>query len=81
MHKYDAKVFSIILSIIQNSEDARDIYQEVFIKVWSHIDKFREDSQLFTWIYKIATNECLNFLKRKKRKFCKTTRLVPEGIK
>ncbi|MEM9340672.1 MAG: sigma-70 family RNA polymerase sigma factor, partial [Bacteroidota bacterium] len=41
----------------------------VFIKVWKNLGSFREDSKLFTWIYRIATNECLTFLKKKKRKF------------
>ena len=49
--------------------DADDLTQEVFIKVWKHLENFRQDSQLYTWLYRIATNECLNFLKSKKRKF------------
>ena len=55
--------------MVVDHDDADDLVQEVFIKVWGNIEKFREDAQLYTWIYKIATNECLNFLKRKKRKF------------
>ena len=50
-------------------DDADDIVQEVFIKVYKNIGKFREDAQLFTWIYRIATNECLTFLNKKKRRF------------
>jgi len=55
--------------MVLDHDDTDDLLQEVFIKVWKNIDKFREDSNLFTWLYKIATNECLNFLKRKKNKF------------
>jgi len=55
--------------MVIDHDDSDDLVQEVFIKVWNNIDKFREDSHLYTWIYKIATNECLNFLKRKKRRF------------
>ena len=55
--------------MVIDHDDADDLLQEVFIKVWKNIDRFREDSNLFTWLYKIATNECLNFLKRNKKRF------------
>ena len=55
--------------MVIDHEDADDLTQEVFIKVWKHLENFRQDSQLYTWLYRIATNECLNFLKSKKRKF------------
>ena len=55
--------------MVIDHDDADDLTQEVFIKIHKHIDSFRQDSQLYTWIYRIATNECLNFLQRKKRRF------------
>lgn len=55
--------------MVIDHDDADDLTQEIFIKVHRHIDNFREDAQLFTWIYRIATNECLSFLQRKKRRF------------
>ena len=55
--------------MVIDHDDADDLTQEVFIKIHRHIDNFREDSSLFTWIYRIATNECLSFLQRKKRRF------------
>ena len=55
--------------MVIDHDDADDLVQEVFVKVWNNLDKFREDSQLYTWVYRIATNECLNFLRKKKRKF------------
>ncbi len=55
--------------MVIDHDDADDITQEVFIKVYRSIHNFREDSQLFTWIYRIATNECLSFLQRKRRRF------------
>lgn len=55
--------------MVIDHDDADDVTQEVFIKVYRHIDGFREDAQLYTWIYRIATNECLSFLDRKKRRF------------
>lgn len=55
--------------MVIDHDDADDVTQEVFIKIHKAIDGFREDSQLFTWIYRIATNECLTFLNKKKRRF------------
>jgi RNA polymerase sigma-70 factor (ECF subfamily) len=55
--------------MVIDHDDADDLTQEVFIKVHKYINGFREDSQLFTWIYRIATNECLTFLQRKKKRF------------
>lgn len=55
--------------MVIDHDDADDLTQEVFIKVHKSIGTFREDSQLFTWIYRIATNECLTFLNKKRRRF------------
>ena len=55
--------------MVIDHDDADDLTQEVFIKVYKNLSSFREDSQLYTWIYRIATNECLSFLQRKKRRF------------
>ncbi|MGB3468318.1 MAG: RNA polymerase sigma factor [Cyclobacteriaceae bacterium] len=66
---YQQRVYWHIRKMVVDHEDSDDIMQEVFIKVWKNLDKFREDSSLFTWIYRIATNECLGFLKKKKRRF------------
>lgn len=55
--------------MVIDHDDANDLTQDIFVKVWNNIASFREDSKLFTWIYRIATNECLNFLNKKKRKF------------
>ena len=55
--------------MVIDHDDADDLVQDVFIKVWKHVGNFREDAQLYTWIYRIATNECLNFLRKKKNKF------------
>ena len=58
-----------VRKMVIDHDDANAVTQDVFIKVWKNIDSFREDAKLFTWIYRIATNECLNFLNKKKRKF------------
>lgn len=66
---YQQRVYYHIRKMVIDHDDADDLTQEVFIKIHRHIDTFREDSQLFTWIYRIATNECLSFLQKKKRRF------------
>ena len=55
--------------MVIDHEDADDLTQEVFLKVWKNLENFRQDAQLYTWLYRIATNECLTFLSSKKRKF------------
>lgn len=64
---YQKQVYGLIRKMVNNHDDADDLVQEVFTKVWSKIDTFNEESMLFTWIYRIAVNECLQFLRRKKR--------------
>jgi len=49
-------------------DDADDLVQETFVKVWKNLQNFRSDSQLYTWIYRIATNESITFLNRKKNR-------------
>jgi len=69
VRKYQRNVYWLVRKMVISHEDADDITQDVFIKVYKSIDSFREDARLFTWIYRIATNECLNFLQRRKRRF------------
>lgn len=69
VRKYQQKVYWHIRKMVIDHDDADDLTQEVFVKVWKNLDNFRQDSQLYTWIYRIATNECLSFLSSKRRKF------------
>jgi RNA polymerase sigma factor (sigma-70 family) len=66
---YQQRVYWHVRKMVIDHDDADDLTQEVFIKIHRYIDNFREDSQLYTWIYRIATNECLSFLEKKKRRF------------
>ncbi len=54
--------------MVLNHDDADDLVQDVFIKVWKNLGSFRQDSQLYTWLYRIATNESITFLKKKRSK-------------
>lgn len=69
VREYQERVYWHVRKMVVDHDDADDLVQEIFVKVWKNLGSFREDSKLFTWIYRIATNECLTFLKKKKRKF------------
>ncbi len=69
VRQYQERIYWHVRRMVIDHDDADDLVQEVFIKVWKGLDKFRENAQLFTWIYRIATNECLTFLAKKKRRF------------
>jgi len=65
--KYQQKLYWHIRKIVINHDDTDDVLQNTFIKVWKGLDGFKEEAQLFTWLYRIATNESLTFLKQKQR--------------
>lgn len=69
VRKYQERIYWHIRKMVIDHDDADDLVQDVFIKIYKSISRFREDAQLFTWIYRIATNECLTFLNKKKRRF------------
>lgn len=65
---YQQKVFGTCISFVPNREDAEDIAQEVFLEVFKSISNFKGDSKLSTWIYRIATNKSLEFIRKKNTK-------------
>lgn len=66
VERYQAKVFSIIYGILRNHNDAEDIAQQVFAKIYFSIQSFDFRSSLLTWIYKITVNECYDYLRKKR---------------
>jgi RNA polymerase sigma-70 factor, ECF subfamily len=64
---YQEQLYWHIRKMVLSHDDAKDILQEVFIRVWQNIGKFKGESKLFTWLYRIATNEISRFLDGKKR--------------
>ncbi len=68
LKKYQEKLYWHIRRMVIDHDDANDVLQNMFIKVWKGLQNFREDSQLYTWLYRIATNECLTFLEQKKKR-------------
>lgn len=68
LKEFEQKVFATCLSFVPNKEDAEDIAQEVFLEVFRSISKFKGEAKLSTWIYRIATNKCLEFIRKKNSK-------------
>jgi RNA polymerase sigma-70 factor, ECF subfamily len=66
VERYQAKVFSVIYGILRNRNDAEDIAQQVFAKIFFSIKNFDFRSSLLTWIYKITVNECYDYLRKKR---------------
>ena len=63
---YDQSVLRLAMNLLRSPEDARDIYQETFLRVYRNLDTFRFDCSFHTWIYRIATNLCLDLLRKRK---------------
>ena len=65
VQRYDRDVLRIALNILHKPEDARDVYQEAFLKVYKNLHRFRFECSFYTWIYRIVTNVCLDHLRRR----------------
>jgi len=78
--KYQEKLYWHVRRMVIEHEDANDVLQNVFIKVWNGLENFREDSQLYTWLYRIATNESLTFLEQQKKKSAVRLNDVENGL-
>ena len=76
VRRYSEKIYWHVRNMTLSHEDSNDIVQETFIKAWSNIDKFRGDSQIQTWLYRIAINETLTFIGKNKNNVSLDT---PEG--
>jgi len=72
VRKYENKVFRLAKNITQNDEDAEDVLQDAFVKAYEHLDDFHEQSKFYTWLVRIAVNEALMRLRKRK-----TDRTVP----
>ena len=64
--EYSEQLYWLIRKIVISHDDANDVLQNTFIKVWTNLDNFRGDSKLITWFYKIATNESITFLNKQR---------------
>jgi RNA polymerase sigma-70 factor (ECF subfamily) len=76
VHRYDRDVLRLILNVLRSPEDARDVYQDAFLKIYRNLHRFRVESSFYTWIYRIVTNACLDHLRRRR---CRPEDQAPEG--
>ena len=67
--EYFDRVYYKVLSVVKNNDDAEDICQETLISVYKNLSKFREESNIYTWIYRIAINKTYDFFKKRKLEF------------
>jgi len=65
---YHGKIYALVYNMTSNREDSEDVVQEVFVKAYSALARFKGDSSFYTWIYRIAVNRTINFVKRRKKR-------------
>ena len=78
--KYQEKLYWHLRRMVIDHDDANDVLQNVMIRVWNGLENFREDSQLYTWLYRIATNESLTFLNQQKKRKTVSMNDVENGL-
>src|SRR3978361_307888 len=78
--KYQEKLYWHIRRLVVQHDDTDDVLQNMFVKVWKGLENFREDSQLYTWLYRIATNESLTFLSQQKKRNSVSLSDVENGL-
>ena len=66
VQRYDRQVLRLALNVLGSAEDARDVYQEAFLKIYRNLHHFRFECAFYTWIYRIVTNLCLDHLRRRR---------------
>jgi len=78
--KYQERLYWHVRRMVVDHDDANDVLQNVFIRVWNGLENFREDAQLYTWLYRIATNESLTFLEQRKKRSAVSLSDVESGL-
>ena len=78
--KYQERLYWHVRRIVVDHDDANDVLQNAFIRVWKGLENFKEESQLYTWLYRIATNESLTFLENAKKRSAVSLSDVESGL-
>jgi RNA polymerase sigma-70 factor (ECF subfamily) len=66
VHRYDRQVLRLALNVLHSTEDAQDVYQEAFLRIYRNLHHFRFECSFYTWLYRIVTNVCVDFLRRRR---------------
>ena len=69
MRRYQSRIYSLLYNMTSNNEDAEDLMQEVFLKGYQSLPKFQGKSSFYTWIYRIAVNRAINYVKKRRRRY------------
>src|SRR5213595_1607517 len=80
IRKYQENLYWHIRRMVIDHEDTNDVLQNVFIRVWNGLENFREDAQLYTWLYRIATNESLTFIEQQKKRSSVSLNDIETGL-
>jgi RNA polymerase sigma factor (sigma-70 family) len=80
IRKYQERLYWHIRRMVVDHDDTNDVLQNVFIRVWNGLENFKEESQLYTWLYRIATNESLTFLENQKKRIAVSLSEVESGL-
>jgi len=80
VRQYQQRLYAFVRRMVTDPDETQDVLQNVFIKAWNGLDRFREDAQLFSWLYRIAHNESISHLKRMKRGLFTSEAVVVERL-
>jgi RNA polymerase sigma factor (sigma-70 family) len=80
IRKYQERLYWHIRRMVVDHDDTNDVLQNVFIRIWNGLENFREDAQLYTWLYRIATNESLTFIEQQKKRSAVSLSDVESGL-
>ena len=80
VREYSEQLYWQVRRMVLSHEDANDVMQNVFLKAWAHLDDFHHDAKISTWLYRIAVNESLDFLRRKKNQLVTSTDEAERGV-
>ena len=78
--EYSEQLYWQVRRMVLSHEDANDVMQNVFLKAWAHLDDFHHDAKISTWLYRIAVNESLDFLRRKKNQLATSADEAERGV-
>ena len=80
VRRYQKKIYALVYNMTSNREDAEDLVQDVFVKAYSSLTSFHGNSSFYTWVYRIAVNRTINFLKKRKRRMAESLDDVDRAI-